>query len=39
LNTFYEQTLANNLHFHVFLIQVASIHHVSFFAAFMLDGR
>jgi len=32
LNTFCEQTLANNLHFHVFLIQVASIHRVSFFS-------
>ena len=27
---FCEQTLANNLHFHVFLVQVASIHRVSF---------
>jgi len=30
LNTFCEQTLANDLHFHVVLIQVASIHRVSF---------
>ena len=29
LNTFCEQTLANNLHFHVFLVQVDSIHRVS----------
>ena len=39
LNTFCEQTLVNNLHFHVFLVQVASIHRVSFFAALMLDCR
>ena len=30
LNTFREETLANNLHFHVFLIQVASAHSVRF---------
>jgi len=30
LNTFCEQTLANNLYFHVFLVQVASIHRVRF---------
>jgi len=30
LNTFCEQTLANNLHFHVFLVQVASVQRVSF---------
>jgi len=30
LNTFCEQTLANNLHFHVFLAQVASDHGVRF---------
>jgi len=29
LNTFCEQTLANNLHFHVFLVQMAFIHRVS----------
>jgi len=28
-----------NLHFYVFLVQVASIHRVSFFAVLMLDGR
>jgi len=30
LNTFCEQTLANNLHFSVFLVQVASAHGVKF---------
>ena len=29
---FCEQTLAKNLHFHVFLVQVASIHRVSVFS-------
>ena len=36
LNTFCEQTLANNLHFHAFLVQVASIHRVSFFLCWCL---
>ena len=31
LNTFCEQTLANNLHFSCVLVQLASIHRVSFF--------
>ena len=39
LNTFCEQTLGNNLIFHVFLVQLASIHRVSFFTVLMLDGR
>ena len=30
LNTFCEQTHANNLHFHVFLVQVSSAHGVRF---------
>jgi len=30
LNTFYEQTHANNSHFHVFLVHVASAHGVRF---------
>jgi len=30
LNTFCEQTLANNLHFHVFLFQVATVRGVRF---------
>ena len=30
LNTFCEQTHANNLHFHVFLVQVASAHGARF---------
>ena len=30
LNTVREQTHANNLHFHVFLVQVASAHDVRF---------
>ena len=30
LNTFCEQTHANNLHFYVFLVQVASVHGVKF---------
>jgi len=38
LNTFCEQTLAICI-FHVFLVQVASNHRVSFFVVFMLDGR
>ena len=33
LNTFCEQTHANNLHFHVFLVQLSSAH------VLMLDGR
>jgi len=36
LNTFCEQTLANSLHFHVFLVQVASSHHVSFLLCWCL---
>jgi len=36
LNTFCEQTFANNLHFHVFLVQVASIHRVSFLLCWCL---
>jgi len=35
LNTCCEQTLA----FHVFLVRVASIYHVRFFAVLMLDGQ
>ena len=31
LNTFYEQTHTNNLHFRMFLVQVASAHGVRFF--------
>jgi len=31
LSTFCEQTYANNLHFHVFLAQVASAHDVTFY--------
>ena len=31
LNTFCEQTHANNLHFHVCLVQVASVHGIRFF--------
>jgi len=36
LNTFCEQTLANNLHFYVFLVQVVSIHHISFLLCWCL---
>jgi len=36
LNTFCEQTLANNLHFSCVLVQVASIHHVSFLLCWCL---
>jgi len=36
LNTICEQTLADNLHFHVFVVQVASIHRVSFLLCWCL---
>ena len=36
LNTFCEQTYANNLHFHVFLVQVASAHGVRFLLCWWL---
>jgi len=39
LYTFCEQTLADSLHFYVFLVQVASAHGVRFFTVLMLDGR
>jgi len=39
LNTFCEQTLANNLHFSCVFVQLASIHRVSFFTVLILDGR
>jgi len=40
LNTFCEQTLANNLHFSCVLVQVASVHRVSFLLCWclMVDG-
>jgi len=36
LTTFCEQTLANNLHFYVFLVQVASVHRLRFLLCWCL---